>query len=448
MTLNHRERTPATAVTAAVRDWFRRAAASVADARIDRIEWRLFLAATGLILIHIIDAEFVQPQPGTSAGDHLTAGLIPCAVALAVLATYRHLRPGLRAGTALVFGVLAVVAGAIALGGARAEGVSGSEWTGLLLLFSGPLLIGLGCWVPWRERGRWASTRGRLWRNRAIAIVTGALLLFFVVVPIGAALWTTQKFRTSIGVFALPHESVRFRTADGLQLSGWYVPSRNGAAIVLVHGGGGSREGAIGHAEMLASAGYGVLLYDARGRGESEGAPDAYGWTWGRDVDAAVSWLQHRPDVDGNRVGALGLSTGADVLVEVAARNRGIRAVVADGSTTRSLADLIHISHGLGDWLSVPFFWTQYAAAEVFEDARPGPPLEDLAKEVPPTRILFIASKWPIERQAAPVYAQAAGQPRDLWLVDAGHTHGFKEHPQQYATRVITFFDQALGQNQ
>ena len=49
---------------------------------------------------------------------------------------------------------------------------------------------------------------------------------------------------------------------------------------------------------MLAKAGYGVLLYDARGRGESAGHENAAGWQWDRDVRGAVSFLtsaRHRP---------------------------------------------------------------------------------------------------------------------------------------------------------
>src|SRR4051794_9431590 len=57
-------------------------------------------------------------------------------------------------------------------------------------------------------------------------------------------------------------------------------------------------------------------LYDERGRGESQGAPDAIGWTWRRDVAAAIAWLEHRPDVDAPKIGGLGLSTGAEALVQ------------------------------------------------------------------------------------------------------------------------------------
>jgi hypothetical protein len=365
---------------------------------------------------------------GTSARDHLLAALAPIAVAVLAAVAYPRLRPGLRAAIALVFGLLALVAGMIALGGAQAESLSGSEWTGLLLLPAGAMLVGLAVWVPWRERGRWASTRRRLWLNRGVALVAVPLLLFFVVVPIGAALWTTHKFRTPIGTFSVPHRDVSFRTSDGLTLSGWYVPSRNGAAVLIVHGGGGSRDGARTHAALLARAGYGVLLYDARGRGKSEGDTEANGWTWGRDVGAAIAWLERRPDVEPGRIGALGPSTGADVLVEAAARRHDIRAIVADGSTARSLDDTSRIAHG-GDLFTLPFWWAQYTAARVVTGAGPAAPLAELAARVRPTGILFIASSWSIERSAAPIYARAAGEPGDLWEVDAGHTQGSRRTP-------------------
>ena len=39
----------------------------------------ILLAQIGLVVIaiHVIDDNFVQPQPGTSAGDHLVSGLVP-----------------------------------------------------------------------------------------------------------------------------------------------------------------------------------------------------------------------------------------------------------------------------------------------------------------------------------------------------------------------------------
>jgi predicted alpha/beta-fold hydrolase len=102
------------------------------------------------------------------------------------------------------------------------------------------------------------------------------------------------------------------------------VHSRNGAAIVLVHGGGGDRQGTILHARMLAKEGYGVLLYDARGRGESAGHENAFGWQWDRDVHGAVSYLTRRGI---HRIGLLGISTGAEAVVAEESRMVEVGAV-------------------------------------------------------------------------------------------------------------------------
>jgi dienelactone hydrolase len=396
-----------------------------------------FRAATALIAVHIVDAELIRPRAGTSAAGHLSAALVPLAVAAAAIVFFARLRPGLQAGVSLTFGTLALVAAGIAADG----GVSGSDSTGVLLFAAGAVLLAIGCYIPWRERGRWAESARRRWAYRVVAVAAGLLVAVFGVLPTALALWTTGKPAQQVGTFSVPHDDVTFETSDGLRLSGWYVPPRNGAAILIVHGGGGDRDGARLHAAMLARAGYGVLLYDARGRGLSQGDPNAYGWTWGPDVDAAATWLEHRPGV--RRIGALGLSTGADVLVAAASRRRDIKAIVADGATAESVADTARISHG-GDLPAIPFFAVQYAAAEVLDDSRPGPSLAELAARVPPTPILFIASTWKVEREAAPVYAKAAAASSSLWLVDAGHTQGLRVHPAAYRRRVVGFFDRVL----
>jgi hypothetical protein len=37
----------------------------------------VFLAAVAVIAVHVLDDSFIQPEPGTSAGDHLVSGLVP-----------------------------------------------------------------------------------------------------------------------------------------------------------------------------------------------------------------------------------------------------------------------------------------------------------------------------------------------------------------------------------
>ena len=71
---------------------------------------------------------------------------------------------------------------------------------------------------------------------------------------------------------------------------------------------------------MLVEHGYGVLLFDRRGEGASEGDPNIFGWAGDRDLHAAAEYLQGRPDVDPDRIGGIGFSVGGEMLLQAAAR--------------------------------------------------------------------------------------------------------------------------------
>jgi dienelactone hydrolase len=265
----------------------------------------------------------------------------------------------------------------------------------------------------------------------------------WVVIPVGAALYVSGKPRLAVppGALGLPHENITFRSSDGLRLSGWYVPSRNGAAIVLVHGGGGNRAGAALHARMLARHGYGVLLYDARGRGKSQGAPDALGWMWKHDVAGALQWLKQRPDVNPQRIGGLGLSTGAEALVQAAAERRDLHAVVADGVEGRNLTETARVTGALDR-----VYWAGlYAANRVLTASRPAPDLGRLVGHLhAPT--LLVATGRDNEARFGRIYAERSHRRAQLWQVpDAGHTRALHTHPNAYESRVSRFLKRALA---
>ena len=269
----------------------------------------VFRIAVGLALVHALDDAFVHRGPGLGLGQHALAGAIAIVAALAAIGAFPSLRAGWRAALALSFGGLALVNGVMHVAHVLQYGPSGGDVTGVLAAAAGAVLVGLAIAIPWRGRGQGTV------RSRALAVPGTFLALLFVLGPMGMAIVGTHKGREPVGEPpSAAYQDVTFEASDGLKLAGWYRPSRNGAAVLVVHGGSSDRKGSVAHAKMLAARGYGVLVYDARGRGESEGSENNYGWDWAKDIDGALDFLAHRPDVDSKRIGALGLSTGADVL--------------------------------------------------------------------------------------------------------------------------------------
>ena len=404
-----------------------------------RREHRTYVAAAAVGLVHAVDDALVNRQPGVPATQHLPALAVVVVGAVLAVWFFRRLRPGLRSAVAVVTGILAAANGSMHLLQVVLSGTRGSDVTGVLALVAGVVLLALGAYIPFRHRGERPAAPLRRWSRRGLVVVAAVVGGQLVVVPAVVGLVQTHKFREDVGEPPAGFEPVAFRSTDGLDLAGWYHPSRNGAAVVVVSGASGDRTGSRRHATLLAEHGYGVLTYDARGTGRSEGTPNGWGWGWERDVSGALEFLATRPDVEEGRTGGLGLSTGADVLFDVAAEDDAMRAVVADGATGRSFADR---PPGV---LDVPLVWGMFAAGRLFSGTSPGPALAEVVERAAPTPILLVAAgSLPVEIHANERYADAGPSAR-LWrLPDVSHTNAIEEEPATYERRVLHHFDAAL----
>jgi uncharacterized protein len=402
-------------------------------------ERRIFTVATLAALVHALDDAFVNRGPGLGPGQHAPAGAIALAAAIAGVLVFPSLRPGLRAALAFSFGGLALVNGALHVLHVDKHGASGGDFTGALAFAAGLALLGLAAAIPFRHRG----SAARPWRGRAVAVPAALLTCVFVLGPIGMGIVASHKWRSPIGDPPSPaYRDVTFEASDGLELAGWYRPSENGANVLLVHGGSSDRDGSVAHAEMLAAHGYGVLLYDARGRGESEGSENNYGWDWAKDIDGALAFLNAQEGVDPERIGALGLSTGADVLIEVAAERDDVAAYVSDGAAAGSFADWDRLrGKEIG---TVPGF-VMFSTIRVVTGDAPGPALADaIARVESPT--LLISAGTDVEREFNVHYDEVAGDgPVEHWnLPDVNHTDAIHEAREQYEQRVVAFLDEEL----
>jgi len=397
----------------------------------------LFAVSTAVLVLHAVTDSFVAPERGTDWSDHLGRGLASLAVLALALLLYPRLAAGGRAALAFAFGALALEGAALALADARAGGARGEDWTGFLLVPVGIVLCALAGVLLWRSR-----KPGRLRYLRRFGIGLAAVLAaYWLVVPVAMAIFATHRPRMDVAAVALgrPYQAATIRTADGLDLAAWYVPSRNGAAVISFP----TRAGKVPQARMLVRHGYGVLLLDMRGYDGSAGDPNMFGWGATKDIDAAIAWLQRRPDVHRGRIGGIGFSVGGEMMLEAAANNPGLKAVVSEGAGERSFRE--SLLHGARGWLALPEAVVQSTALTVMSGTGPPPALDDAVARIAPRAVFLIhAVHGAGGEELNRVFFRAAGEPKSIWQAPGGHTGAFAASPREYERRVIAFFDRAL----
>jgi uncharacterized protein len=200
------------------------------------------------------------------------------------------------------------------------------------------------------------------------------------------------------------------------------------------------------HARLLARHGYGVLLFDRRGEGESEGDYNAFGWGGDEDLLAALRFLEARADIGPGRIGGLGLSVGGELLLETAAETDALSAVVSEGAGYRSIREQLSVG-GLGTWLLLPHHAMTTGATAIFANQGPPPNLNDLVGRIAPRPLFLIYTPDGTggEQHLNPVYEAAAGEPTTVWAIPgADHTGGLVARQHDYERRVLAFFDHAL----
>ena len=199
---------------------------------------------------------------------------------------------------------------------------------------------------------------------------------------------------------------------------------------------------------MMADHGYGVLVFDRRGEGESEGDPNLFGWQGERDIHAAVAFLQTRSDVDPARIGGIGLSVGGEMMLEYAAGSDKLAAVVSEGAGARTTSeDMDQDMPAFEKVVGAPLSVFKTAAVAVFSNQTPPDNLKDLVGRISPRPLMLIAA--PNSRHGEELnrgYHEAAHEPKALWEIpESKHVGGLDARPEEYERRVVGFFDRALA---
>ena len=290
---------------------------------------------------------------------------------------------------------------------------------------------------------------------RILGVGFGTLLALFLFIMIERDILTvyTETMPTPSQVeiptdLGFQVKEVTFQSEDGITLAGWLAPSQNGATIILLHGFGGNRTGMIWHARQLVDAGYGALMYDERASGESGGTYRSYGWEDTRDVKAAIQFLKSRSA--GTKIGALGCSMGADIVVYSAALYPEIGAAWGDGNSSVRAKDIGAPKNPLMAAIIAGNYTLDWMYTVKLGIKAPAP-LVDVIGQIAPRPLMLVGGGSPINilGSEGEVYtyrfAKLAGPSAQAWVIpEATHCNGPSVRPDEYSRRMVQFFDSAF----
>jgi hypothetical protein len=304
------------------------------------------------------------------------------------------------------------------------------------------------------------TIKGKIWYYtkyllRILGVGLGTLLALFLFIMIERDILTvyteTAPAPSKVEIpdnLGFEVKEVTFNSEDGITLAGWLVPSQNGATIILLHGFGGNRTGMIWHARQLVDAGYGVLMYDERASGESEGNYRSYGWEDTRDVKAAIQFLNsHNAD---KSIGAMGCSMGADIAVYSAALYPEIGAVWGDGNSSVRAKDIGTPANPLVAAIIAGNYTLDWMYTVKLGIKAPAP-LVDVISQIAPRPLMLVGGGRPINvlGSEGEVYthrlAKLAGPNAQVWVIAEGsHCDGPSVRPEEYSQRMVEFFNNAF----
>ncbi|HAH08166.1 MAG TPA: alpha/beta hydrolase [Elusimicrobia bacterium] len=240
-------------------------------------------------------------------------------------------------------------------------------------------------------------------------------------------------------VLKVRFEPVRFASADGTMLSGYWFPSTGTAlgTVVHFHGNGQNVTSHYTLSYWLAAEGFNVFAFDYRGYGDSEGVPGMKGAV--QDGAAALRWASEKPGVDAAKLAVFGQSLGAALgLAAIQESGLPVRAVVLEGSflTYRSIGRAV-LRKNVITW---PFQWLPYLVVT----GRRTP--AEMVRRLPPCRLLFVHGE---DDEIVPLSEgqrlfALAPEPKSFLRTPGGHLDAFSTYRSMYGAKLTAFLKEAM----
>ncbi|MEJ2211962.1 MAG: alpha/beta hydrolase, partial [Anaerolineae bacterium] len=229
------------------------------------------------------------------------------------------------------------------------------------------------------------------------------------------------------------YRDVTLTTVDGVHLAAWFVPAlANGAperhpTVLLCHGLQDRKETMLNLVPWLHRAGYNVMLFDFRGHGASDKRPTTIGRLERLDVEAALDWLE--AEGVGGSVGGLGMSLGAAALVNAAAEDPRLDALVLDSL--------------FANWNDTDFA-RGYRLPPAWLVPNVPNPVDIIPNVHAPIFIIQGTADILVNVDHARRLYAAANEPKELWINDSGHAWSAWTYPELYQEKVLAFFGRWL----
>ncbi len=293
------------------------------------------------------------------------------------------------------------------------------------------------------------------WKNsgkmKKIVLWIVATVIVIVAIYLGISAYVTveaisvQRKPITESPVGIDYENVSFPSrVDEMTLKGWYMPGGD-SCIIIVTGGWDNRINEnIRILEItgnLVSNGFSVLLFDKRGRGESDGKAMLLVHT-AKDIGGALDYVRNRGHTTAY---LLGYSAGAASSIMFAAEN-DITALVSDSSFADLDEMLVRgiVDRGYPEFFARVFSPGAFLVARIVYGYESVNPIEVVVDVSCP--ILFIHGEVDHFIPVNDVYRlyQASNNPFDeMWVVpDADHCQEYNTNPTGYIDRLIAFFDE------
>lgn len=280
---------------------------------------------------------------------------------------------------------------------------------------------------PAKSRPAWRKRKPRLRR-----IVKGVVFVaVFSYVGSAAVLYFVQSKlvyhpRRSLdatpSAVGLAYEDVSFEAADGVKLTGWYIPAeRPGPVVLICHGNAGNISHRLDSIEIFHALGLSVFIFDYRGYGYSEGKPTEAGTYL--DAEAAWAWLATDRGVKPENIVVFGRSLGGAIAARLAGDCEA-GALILESSFT-SMSDL-----------AADTFWFLPVRWLISFDYDT---IGSLRKVRLPVLVVHSREDTLIPFRHGRRLFEAAGEPKSMLEITGTHNWGFVSSGDHYRQGLKTF---------